>query len=139
MKYRFVLGGIAVLLLTILAACGGTSSSGSNQVNVTLSDFKIQSSQTTFTPGTTYHFVVNNNGKVAHEFMIVPMEMNMGNMSMDEMHKMALAMIDNVNPGETKTLDYTFAQSNAGKQLEFACHLPGHYEAGMHQAITASS
>jgi len=58
---------------------------------------------------------------------------------MDEMHKIALAMIDNVNPGETKTLDYTFTQSNAGKQLEFACHLPGHYEAGMHQAITARS
>ena len=139
MKYPFVLGGVAVLLLALLAACGGTTSSGSNQVNVTLSDFKIQSSQTAFTPGTTYHFVVNNNGKVAHEFMIMPMEMNMGNVSMDEMHKMALAMIDNVNPGETKTLDYTFTQSNAGNQLEFACHLSGHYEAGMHQAITASS
>src|SRR2546422_9624278 len=118
MKYRFVFGMIAVLLLAVLSACGGTSSSTSNQMNVTLSDIKIQSAQTTFTAGTKYHFVVTNNGKVAHEFMIMPMGMQMGNMSMDEMHKMALAMIDNVAPGETKTVDYTFTQSTGGQQLE---------------------
>ena len=139
MKTRLTLGMVLVLIVVILSACGGTSSSTPNQVNVTLSEFKIQSSQSTFTPGKTYQFVVTNNGKVAHEFMIMPMKMNMGNMSMDEMHKMALAMIDNVNPGETKTVDYTYPQSNAGKQLEFACHLPGHYEAGMRLPVTVNS
>ncbi len=136
-KYRFMFGLCTALLLLVLAGCGGTSSSNANQVNVTLSDFKIQSSQTTFTSGTTYHFVVTNSGRTNHEFMIMPVEMNMGNMSMDEMHKLALAMIDTVAPGETKSIDYTH-KSGGQNSLEFACHLPGHYEAGMHLPITAS-
>ncbi len=136
MKYRCIPGLIALFLLLALAACGGTSNAP-NDVNVTLTDFHIQSSVTTFTSGTSYHFVVTNKGKVAHEFMIMPMAM--GNMSMDEMHKTALTFIDTVAPGETKTLDYTFAQASVGKSLEFSCHFPGHYEAGMHQTITVNS
>jgi len=98
---------------------------------VTLSEYKIASSVATFSPGTSYHFVVTNKGQVPHEFMIMPVEMNMGGMSMDEMHKLALHMIDNVAPGETKTFNYTFASSMMGQNFKFACHLPGHYEAGM--------
>ncbi len=133
---RRIFGGISILsiLVVVLAACGGitsTTSSGSGEVQVTLSEYKISSSVTTFSPGTSYHFVVTNTGQIPHEFMIMPMGMNMAGMSMDEMHKIALHMIDNVAPGETKTFDYTFASSTMGKNLEFACHLPGHYEAGM--------
>lgn len=141
MKYRYVLGLAAVLTLfvVVLAACGSSSSpSGSQEVQVTLSEYKLTSSLTTFTPGTSYHFVVTNQGQVPHEFMIMPMGMNMGGMSMDEMHKIALHMIDNVAPGETKTFDYTFASSMMGQNFEFACHLPGHYEAGMKLPITVS-
>ena len=68
--------------------------------------------------------------------MIMPTGMNMGNMSMDEMHKAALAMIDNVAPGETKTVDYTFSAAAVGSHPEFACYLPGHYEAGMKQDVS---
>ncbi len=99
MKYRYVLGLAAVLTLfvVVLAACGNSSSpSGSQEVQVTLSEYKITSSLTTFTPGTSYHFVVTNQGQVAHEFMIMPMGMNMQGMSMDDMHKVALHMIDRI-------------------------------------------
>ncbi len=41
-----------------------------------------------------------------------------------------------LNPGATKTFDYTFALQAAGPHPEFACHLPGHYETGMHLDIT---
>ena len=144
MKYRHVFGLFAVLtlLMVVLAACGGsntsTTPSGPQEVQVTLSEYKITSSMTTFTPGTPYHFVVTNQGKVAHEFMIMPMGMNMSGMSMDDMHRAALYMVDNVNPGETKTFDYTFPSSPGGQSLEFACHLPGHYEAGMRLPLTIS-
>jgi hypothetical protein len=37
--------------------------------------------------------------------------------------------------GATWSVDYTFTKQNSGT-LELACYLPGHYEAGMHQAIT---
>lgn len=141
MKYRHVLGLFAVLtlLILVLAACGGSTStapSGPQEVQVTLSEFKIESSVTTFTPGTPYHFVVTNKGQAAHEFMIMPRGMNMSGMSMDDMHKRALHMIDSVAPGETKTFDYTFASSMMGQNFEFACHLPGHYEAGMLLPVT---
>jgi uncharacterized cupredoxin-like copper-binding protein len=118
--------------MVVLTACGGsTASSGPKTVQVTLSEYKITSSVTTFAPGTPYHFVVTNNGKASHELMIMPMGMNMQGMSMDDMHKAALHMIDNVTPGETQAFDYTFAASMMGQSFEFACHLPGHYEAGM--------
>ena len=139
MKYRHILGLLAVMsiLLVVLAACGNsnTTPSGSQEVQVTLSEYKITSPVTNFTPGTPYHFVVTNAGQLAHEFMIMPMETNMRGMSMDEMHRIALHMIDNVAPGETMTFDYTFPPSMMGKNLELACNLPGHYETGMQLPI----
>jgi uncharacterized cupredoxin-like copper-binding protein len=138
-KCRFVLGLFLIVFSVALAACGSDSaSSGAQEVQVTLSEYKIASSVTTFAPGTPYHFVVTINGKVAHEFMIMPMGMNMQGMSMDDMHKVALHMIDNVAPGETQTFDYTFASSLRGQTFEFACHLPGHYEAGMRLPMMVS-
>lgn len=137
--------GLLLGILTLLAACSSTptsSSTGSSsgqaptQVTVGLSEYAIQSSQTTFTPGKAYHFVVTNNGNTAHEFMIMPNAMGtMGNMDMRSMDKMALAAIDTVNPGQTKTLDYTFPASTQGSHPQFACYLPGHYEAGMKQDV----
>src|SRR6266480_1719192 len=92
----------SLLLTVLLAACGGTTGS-TNQLNVTLSEFKIQSSQTNFTPGTTYHFVVTNNGHTNHEFMVMqPMS---GDMSMGQMDSMALSRVDSsqLPPGASKS------------------------------------
>lgn len=156
-QYRVLFSLMLGTLLLVLAACGNTSNtSGMNMggsprpaspmgtmktgtrmtsVQVTLSEYRITSSVTSFTAGTAYHFVVTNNGKLAHEFMIAPSNMMPG-MSMDEMHKMAVAVIDMLAPGETKTIDVTFPPADAGKPLELACHMPGHYEAGMKKGIT---
>ncbi len=139
MKHRLFLGVFLAFFMLILAACGGsTTSSGAQEVQVSLSEYKVASSVTTFTPGTTYHFVVTNNGKTAHEFMLMPEGMNMGNMPMSDLHKQAFMMIDTVAPGETKNIDYTFTSSLAGQNLEFACHFAGHYEAGMKLPVTIS-
>jgi uncharacterized cupredoxin-like copper-binding protein len=105
------------------------------EVQVTLTDFKIEATQTEFAAGTPYRFVITNRGAVAHEFMIVPPMM--GHMTMDEMDRMAVAMIeeDELPPGTARTLEYTFTKSAPAGQLEFACHVEGHYEAGMHVPI----
>lgn len=128
------------LLLTFalaLVGCGqATNTSKGHTVNVTLSEFKIETTVSTFQPGTAYQFHVTNTGKIDHEFMIMPSSQGtMNGMSMDEMDKMALTSIDTIHPGETKTLEYTFPSSTAGTQPEFACYLPGHYEAGMKQGV----
>ncbi|MBO0783593.1 MAG: hypothetical protein J2P37_32685 [Ktedonobacteraceae bacterium] len=145
MKQRWFLVVSTFSLLLALAACGtttGNTPAGTpTTVQVTETDFKIDASVTTFTPGTTYHFVVTNKGKTAHELMIMPKSEGsmMGGMPMGDMDKMALASIENLNPGETKTLDYTFPSSAASSHPEFACYLPGHYEAGMKLGVSVSS
>ena len=137
MKYRIIFGSLFILLTMVLTACGGSSiSSGSQDVPVTLSDFKVSAPTTTFSAGTPYHFVVTNNGMMTHEFMILPPLAGMGSMSMDDMHKQSLVMIESIAPGGSKTVDVTFPSSSVGSSLELACHLPGHYEAGMKLPIT---
>ena len=141
MRHVRSIAGISILMLTfLLAACGSTSSSSANQINVTLSDFKIQSSQTAFAPGQTYHFVVTNNGHTNHEFMLMPPMSGM-NMNMQNMDNMSLYHINanELPSGASKSFDYTFPSSATQQSLEFACHLPGHYEAGMHLPINVHS
>ncbi len=122
----------------VLSACGSSpsGSSGPVTVKVTLTDFMISSSLTDFSQNVPYHFEVTNNGSTAHEFEIMPPET--GTLTADQIKSLSLAGItsDQLAPGATKTLDYTFTKAYPAGTLEFACHLPGHYEAGMHIPIT---
>lgn len=137
------------LALFGLAACGGmrnmagresAAPAGSITVQVTEKDFHITSSITSFVPGKTYHFVVTNQGQSMHEFMVMPKaEGSMSGIPMGSMDKVALASIPMIDPGETQTLDYTFPPSAAGSRPEFACYMPGHYEAGMKLDVTVNA
>lgn len=131
---------MVVLLVPLLAACGSGSSESNEpvEVRVTLSEFKFESSLTTFKTGVPYHFVVTNEGTVPHEIMLMtPMETPEG-MDMEDMDEMALAHIEeeDLPAGGTSTFDYTFTEPAPSGTLEFACHLPAHYEAGMQLAVT---
>lgn len=138
MKLKFTVSALALLFL-ILAACGSagnTASAGGITVQVTETDFHIASSITNFIAGKPYHFVVSNQGHTTHEFMLMPKaEGNMSGMPMEDMDKIALASISMINPGATKTLDYTFPASTINSHPEMACYFPGHYEAGMKLAV----
>jgi len=127
---------VALLLLT---ACGAQGNS--NEVKITLTDFGMESSRTSFEVGVPYHFVITNEGAINHEMMIMaPLteDQMMMDMDMEEMDAMALAMIeeDELTPGATMTLDYTFTEPAPDGTLEFACHVEGHYVAGMKLPIT---
>lgn len=131
----------ALLGIFLLSACGPSSSAGQSPVNVEvkLTEFAIQSSVTEFRTGTKYHFIVTNEGQVAHEFMILPMKtdsMGMG-MSMEDYDKQALMMIpiEQLPVGATVEIDYTFT-SAPKENVELVCMTPGHFEAGMHAPIT---
>ncbi len=127
-----------VLLLVVagllLAACA-PKPSGPAEVQIALTEFKIESSLTTFEAGVPYRFVVTNAGAVPHEVMITPR--STGAMAMEEMDELALMRIeqDDLPPGATKTMEFTFIESAVGSGLEFSCYVPGHYEAGMFQEI----
>jgi plastocyanin len=107
-------------------------------VKIPIGDFDVQSPQTTFVTGVQYHFVVTNQGKHYHDFLIMH-PMTTETMVMDDVYQHALAYIYNIAPGETKTLDFTFDHTAPAGMLEFSCHYGGHYEAGMHQPIVVNA
>jgi len=140
-KTRIALLITTVILATslLLSACGPSKNpDGSVNVEVTLTDFKIESTLNKFEVGVPYHFIITNEGQVNHELMIMEPMMPGMDMSMEEMDAMALAYIeeDELPPGATQTLDYTFTEPAPAGTLELDCHIEGHYEAGMLLPIT---
>ena len=134
MKQLLTLGLFLTFLITVLTACGSTAAatppvpSGYTEVQITLSDYKIQSSLTTFTAGKPYYFVITNKGALTHEFMIMPPGMG-GHIK--TLNKMSFVAVENIAAGETKTLKFTFERTAAPQQLEFSCHYADHYARGM--------
>ena len=91
----------------------------------------------TVKPGSVIKFEVTNKGEIPHSWSIdtkaeqVEHEEGMEDMPMENM----MGHMDGepngfvLKPGETKTLTWTFTK---GGDIQYACHLPGHYGAGMH-------
>jgi uncharacterized cupredoxin-like copper-binding protein len=128
----------------VLAACSGGASgspaeSGARTIQVNASDeLRFAPAELTVSAGETVRFEVHNTGQIVHEFVIgdadvqAEHEMEMGDMAS------GMEMADEANaitlqPGETKTLEYTFEEAG---ELLAGCHEPGHYDAGMVATIT---
>lgn len=86
--------------------------------------------------GETVTFVVTNSGTAVHEFTL-------GDAAMQQEHAEAMAHIPagmahelpnsiTLQPGDTKHLTWRFGDA----ALEYGCHEPGHYDAGMRGRIT---
>lgn len=149
MRPRFLLA-ILIGMLSIsiaLAACGGgggtstasaggttPNAAGPTTVQVTLIDFKVQSSLTTFKVGVPYHFVVTNNGTATHEFMALPSSME--NASEDARDAAEFFEVSELDPGHTGTADYTFTKPYPAGIVEFSCHVGSHFELGMKLPFT---
>lgn len=135
MLYRKIFIVLAAVSL-LLSACGGQQPAETTEVKITLTEFGIESNVTEFKAGVPYHFTVTNAGTVEHEFMVMPplQEDSMGMaMDMGVLDEMALAMVpaSDLSAGATATFEYTFTEAAPAGTLEFSCHTPGHYEAGM--------
>ncbi len=131
---KFALLISLVMLLSVgVTSCGGGASASDQpvEVKITLTEFKIDVSTTSYKVGVPYHFVITNSGSVPHEFDIMPPQS--GQLTPEQVQKSALAHLsqNDLAVGATVSLDYTFSQEYPQGTLEFACHLPGHYEAGM--------
>ena len=124
------------------AGVGGPADAGqaSRSIEVTAGDsmaFDPPSIQVV--AGETVTFVVTNAGQAVHEFTL-------GDAAMQREHADAMAHMPTgmahelpnsvaIQPGETKRLTWRFGQAGA---LEYACHEPGHYDAGMRGQIAVS-
>ncbi|MGI9058815.1 MAG: hypothetical protein ACR2H5_09580 [Ktedonobacteraceae bacterium] len=107
-----------------------TPTPGAVQVTVALAEYTIVSSQIVFHAGTTYYFVVSNHGQQVHEFMIMPEKPDGSELPPDLQYKEQLIEIEQIAPGTTMRINYTFSATGAGR-YEIACQMRGHYQAGM--------
>jgi uncharacterized cupredoxin-like copper-binding protein len=151
MKLRIV--AVAILAL-LLGACGGGSTATDNDIGTGSADYgqpgdpakatrtvdikaldtlKYEPASVDVKPGETVTFKITNVSKVAHEFDIGDSAFQTAHEK--EMRSMpaGMTMSDepaalNLEPGETKSITWTFAKAGA---LLYACHQPGHYAAGM--------
>ena len=135
-----------IALSLILSACGSPEPV---IVEVSLTEFGIESSLSTFEAGQTYSFVITNDGAIAHEFVIAELMM-MSDEHDDEKDNddhgddtemahegVILEVEEDVLPtGATVTIEFTFPEEAPEEAMEFACHISGHYEGGMHSPIT---
>ena len=118
------------------ATAGIPQTGNSTQVDVKLADNTIAASTTTFQVGVPYTFVITNTGKHAHNFNINSPVSVAG--SIDAALNNALLAVpqDQLGPGQSATVEFTFPASAAGQQLEFSCLIRRHYEDGMKVGIT---
>lgn len=115
---------LAVLtVVSVLAGCGQQAPKPV-EVQVTLSEFKVEASPLTVPANTPVKFVVTNKGTIEHEMVVEkqgavdqPLETTSGP-----------AEAEKIPAGGTKTLEWTFTEPG---EYQLACHVPGHFEAGM--------
>lgn len=133
---RRALAGIAAVALLAVGCGGGSSTSaggGSSDQAITMRDNDFSRPIITAPAGKTVTFTFTNKGKVKHEAFI-------GDSAAQAKHHDEVAAGKpttggpslTLEPGATGTLTYTFGPPGT---LILGCHIPGHYEAGMHSQI----
>jgi ketosteroid isomerase-like protein/plastocyanin len=93
------------------------------EVAVTLTEFNIALASPALHAGRPYAFVVTNAGTVTHELVIERPGATHKPLAAGD----RVAMIEDIAPGESRTLGWTFDEPGT---YQLACHEPGHYEAG---------
>ncbi|ROL75366.1 plastocyanin/azurin family copper-binding protein [Pseudomonas vranovensis] len=156
MKHLFIVGALALFSLPVLASPAHSyafgqpapASKATRSVEVVMGDMYYAPRSLEVKAGETVRFVLVNKGAVAHEFSLGDAVMHarhqkemlamqgqmdhsaMGHGGMD--HGASMQHDDPntvmVEPGKSAELTWTFSQSTP---IEFACNVPGHYQAGM--------
>ena len=132
----------------------GAAENVSRTIEVTMLDNYYEPESITVKAGETVRFRVKNEGALVHEFNIGTADMHeahqdemqmmvehgvikgdridheMMEMDMGDGHSMKHDDPNSVlmEPGESKEIIWTFSEASS---LEFACNVPGHYQAGM--------
>ncbi|WP_252275544.1 cupredoxin domain-containing protein [Pseudomonas subflava] len=104
-------------------------------VEVVLGDMYYRPDSLEVQAGETVRFVLKNEGKLPHEFSLGDAASHAEHQQqMLAMQQMGHGMLHedattaSVAPGERAELTWTFAEAGT---LQFACNIPGHYQAGM--------
>ena len=143
-----------ILAAAALAACsspaaspsadggGGGGGGGGTDVDVTLSEFKVELS-TTDIPAGDVTFNVTNDGTVVHEFVVfktddaedaLPEASDEPEVNEDDPSLTSMGEVEDVDPGASKSFS---ANLEAGDYVGI-CNVEGHYDSGMHIHFTVS-
>jgi uncharacterized cupredoxin-like copper-binding protein len=147
-RLRPVLRIPAAALLVVALAVGAAGCTRANAggrshltVHVTIHHSTFDPPSFTFDRGTTVTFVIRNTDPIEHEFIV-------GNETVQYYiehtshagHDGSVPGQISVPAGETRTTSYTFTDvTHRPTDMEFACHLPGHFKYGMHGSITVTA
>lgn len=165
MKHLFIAAALALVSLPSLADGGKSFTFGepapaakaTRTVEVVLKDIAFEPQSLKVKAGETVRFVLINKGQLPHEF-------NLGDKAMHAEHQKEMIAMQGklftagmnhegmdhgqmnhgdhghdagntvlVQPGQRAELTWTFRQS---APIEFACNVPGHYQAGMVGPLT---
>lgn len=148
MKHLLVASALMLASLTSVASpshghgygfgAPAQASQATRTVEVTLKDIAFEPGSLKVKAGETVRFVLVNEGNLPHEF-------NLGSKAMHVEHQKEMVALqgklftggghehhaDNtvlLQPGQRGELTWTFSES---APIEFACNVPGHYQAGM--------
>jgi uncharacterized cupredoxin-like copper-binding protein len=134
MKRLLVLAAAAAL---VIPAC----SSDDGGIDVTVSDFKVESAETSAAAGE-LTFNITNDAEQTHEFVIFKTDLapdalpvgDDGDVDEEGEGVEHVDEIEDITGGSTQSLTVTL---DAGSYV-FICNLPGHYAQGMHTEFTVS-
>lgn len=151
---------VMIVLLAGILTIGGLTATAiaarAQTVTLTMTDFQYAPKTVSVKPGTAVELVLINKGAIQHEFMLYPppgsmgMEMDMDKYGAENTYFKDIGPIVVVYPGKKpstssrlervmvdpgQTVTLKFVAKKAGT-IEFACHITGHYEAGMKGSLT---
>jgi LPXTG-motif cell wall-anchored protein len=123
--------GLTMAMVAGLMSVGLASASAPVTVNVALSEFKIEMSSANLPAGTSVTYVITNNGKLKHEMVLEKAGVVDEPLAFNGAEQEA----EDIEPGTTRTVEWTIPEAG---QYQLACHVEGHYEAGMTTAFATA-
>jgi uncharacterized cupredoxin-like copper-binding protein len=124
---------LVVVAMLALGACTAGDARPATSKTVTIRHSSFGFEHLGFDRGETVRFVIHNRDPIDHEFIV-------GDESVQARHEEgrkrhhhgAVPGEISVPAGTTRATTFTFAEAGT---TYFACHLPGHYDFGMHGEI----
>jgi len=113
----------------------GMASMATRTITVNIKDLAYDLKDLMAKDGETIHFIIVNKDETEHEFTLGTAEMQVADRMMMEKQmesgqSMEMHEPNSVSVKELETTEMVWKFKGPGK-IEFACNIPGHYEAGM--------
>ena len=134
MKKLLIIPGIVVILMGIGLLSSNFLAVPARQVNVTLNESEIAISTNLIAVNEQVKFFITNVGERTHE--VVLERVGAIDVALLQNEGQETTRATEIQPGETRMVTWTIV--SPGK-YQLACHLPGHYEAGMVQPFSVGS